>query len=64
MKGAHRWEPFRSQSVYAFTIDPVALAPSPQRWEPETIHLILESIEFPLVAWYGVVLEVPLYNAA
>ena len=31
VNGSHRWEPFRSQSVHAFTINPVALAPSPQR---------------------------------
>ena len=63
MKGSHRWEPFRSQSVHTLSSDPVTLAPSPQRPEPKTSHLILESIEFPLVAWHGVVLEVSLYHA-
>ena len=63
VNGSHRWEPFRSQSVHAFTINPVALAPSPQRLEPETVHLILESIEFPLIAWHGVVLEMSLHDA-
>ncbi len=63
MKSSHRWEPLRSQSVHAFASNPVSLAPSPQRLEPETIHLILEGIEFPLVAWHGVVLEVSLYYA-
>ncbi len=44
MKGSHRWEPFRSQSVHALSGNSVALAPSPQRPEPETTHLILESV--------------------
>jgi hypothetical protein len=63
MKSSHCREPFRSQSVHAFASDPVTLSPSPQRLEPETIHLILESSEFPLVAGHGVVLEVSLYDA-
>ena len=61
---SHRWEPFRSQSVHAFSSNPVTLAPSLERLEPETSHLILESTEFPLVAWHSVVLEVTLDNAA
>ena len=64
MKSSHGWEPFRSQSVHALSGNSVALAPSPQRLEPKTTHLILESIEFPLVAWHSVVLEVTLHNAA
>ena len=64
MESFHRWEPFRSQSVHTLSCNSVTLASSPQRPEPETSHLIPESIEFPLVAWYGVVLEVSLYNAA
>ena len=63
VEGSHRWQPFRSQSVHPFASHPVALAPSPQRLEPETIHSIHEGVEFPLIAWHGVVLEVSLYNA-
>ncbi len=57
---SHRWTPFRSQTIHPLSSDPVSLTPSPKRFEPETIHVILESIEFPLVARYAVVLEVSL----
>jgi len=40
MKSSHRWEPFRSQSVYTLPSNSVTLAPSPQRPEPETSYLI------------------------
>ena len=62
MESSYRWEPFRRQSVHTLSSDPVTLAPSPQRPEPKTSHLILESIEFPLIAWHGIVLEVSLYH--
>ncbi len=64
MKSSHRWEPFRNQSVHTLFSNSVTLAPSPQRLEPETFHLMSESAEFPLVAGHSVVLEVSLYNAA
>ena len=40
------------------------LAPPPQRLKPKTIHLILEGVEFPMVAWHGVVPEIALYDAS
>ena len=64
MKSSHRWEPFRDQSVHSLVSDSVTLAPSPQRLEPDTFHLMSESAEFPLVTWYRVVLEVSLYDTA
>ena len=63
VESSHGWEPLRSQSVHSLASNPVALTPSPQRLKPESIHLILESIEFPMVAWHSVVLEVSLYHA-
>ena len=64
MKSSHGWEPFRNQSVHTLFSESVTLAPSQQRPIPKTFHLMSESAEFPLVAWYRVVLEVSLYNAA
>ncbi len=64
MKSSHRGEPFRNQSVHTLFSNSVTLAPSPQRPEPETFHLMSESAEFPLVARHSVVLEVSLYHAA
>ncbi len=64
MKSSHWWEPFGSQSVHSLPSNPVTLAPSPQRLKPKTVHLILESVEFPMIAWHSVILEVSLYNAA
>ena len=64
MKSSHGWESIGSQSVHALSGNSVTLAPSPQRPEPKTTHLIPESSEFPLVTRHSVVLEVSLHNAA
>ena len=42
----------------------MSLAPPLQRLKPKTIHLILEGVEFAMVAWHGVVSEVALYDAS
>ena len=46
---------------------PVSLAPLPQRAEPETVHLILESAELPLVTRHRIIVEMPvpsIYSSA
>ena len=57
---SHRWKPFRSQTAHPLSSNLASSAPSPKRFKPETVHVILESVEFSLVAWYAEILEVSL----
>ena len=64
MEDSYGWEPLGGQSVHLLASNTVPLTPSPQRLEPETVHLIFESSQFPVIAWHRVILEVSLYYAA
>ncbi len=54
----HWWKPAGGQAVHTLPRHSVSLTPLPQHPKPQAIHLILESVEFPLITRHSIVLEV------
>ena len=49
MQYADRWKPLGCQAIHTFARDPVALAPSSQGAKPQSVYLIAQDLELPLI---------------